>query len=167
MSHQSHPPCSHLSNNILLKRTIFQWQLAWNQCSLNNHMCKMGTGKNLRGKVKLSVCFNWAPRVLGEWRYISTHFDLDTRWTWVVSFTIRPLYLQGKSPWYALHRTLGGGPEPVWTRWWREEFPAPAENRPPPPDHLVRKGVPEFNWSRHEGVLGSGGIAPRILWFRH
>jgi hypothetical protein len=39
-----------------------------------------------------------APRVL----------DLCTRWRWVISFTPRPLYLQGKSPWYPLDRRLGG-----------------------------------------------------------
>jgi hypothetical protein len=33
--------------------------------------------------------------------------DLDTRWRQVVSFTLRPLYLQGKSPWYPLDRRLG------------------------------------------------------------
>jgi len=32
--------------------------------------------------------------------------DLGTRWSWVVSFTIRPLYPQGKSPSYPLDRRL-------------------------------------------------------------
>jgi hypothetical protein len=35
-------------------------------------------------------------------------FSLSTRWKWVVSFTPRPLYPQGKSPWYPLDRRLGG-----------------------------------------------------------
>jgi hypothetical protein len=39
-----------------------------------------------------------APRIL----------NLGTRWRWVVRFTPRPLYPQGKSPWYPLHRRLGG-----------------------------------------------------------
>jgi hypothetical protein len=39
-----------------------------------------------------------APRIL----------NLGTRWRWVVSFTTRPFYLQGKSPWYPLDRGLGG-----------------------------------------------------------
>jgi hypothetical protein len=39
----------------------------------------------------LSLCFNWAPR-----------HDLGTRRRWVVSFTPRPLYHQGKNPWYPL-----------------------------------------------------------------
>jgi hypothetical protein len=34
--------------------------------------------------------------------------DLGTRWRWVVSFTSRPLYPQGKSPWHPLDRRLGG-----------------------------------------------------------
>jgi hypothetical protein len=34
--------------------------------------------------------------------------DLGTRWRWVVSFTPRPLYPHGKSPWYPLDRRLGG-----------------------------------------------------------
>jgi hypothetical protein len=38
-----------------------------------------------------------APRIL----------DVGTRWRLVVSFTSRPLYPQGKSPWYPLSRRLG------------------------------------------------------------
>jgi hypothetical protein len=34
--------------------------------------------------------------------------DLGTRWRCMVSFTIRPLYFQGRSPWYPLVRGLGG-----------------------------------------------------------
>jgi hypothetical protein len=58
----------------------------------------------------LSLCFNWAPRhegVLGEWRYSSTH-SLTSALDRVVSFTPRPLYPQGKSPWYSLDRRLVG-----------------------------------------------------------
>jgi hypothetical protein len=33
---------------------------------------------------------------------------LGTKWRWVVSFTPRPLYPQGKSPWYPLEKRLGG-----------------------------------------------------------
>jgi hypothetical protein len=39
-----------------------------------------------------------APRIL----------DLGSRRRWVVSFTPRPLYPQGKNPWYPLDRRLGG-----------------------------------------------------------
>jgi len=52
-------------------------------------------------KLKLSLSFNWAPRhesVFGERRYSSPNtFYLDTTWRWVVSFTPRPLYPQGKN----------------------------------------------------------------------
>jgi hypothetical protein len=34
--------------------------------------------------------------------------DLCAIWKWVVSFTPRQLYPQGKSPWYPLDRSLGG-----------------------------------------------------------
>jgi hypothetical protein len=46
-----------------------------------------------------------APRIL----------DLGTRWTWVVSFTSRQLYPQGKSRWYPLDRRNGG----LHIRSWR------------------------------------------------
>jgi hypothetical protein len=39
---------------------------------------------------------------------LHSFFDLGTGWRWVVSFTPRPLYLQGKRPWYPLDRRLGG-----------------------------------------------------------
>jgi hypothetical protein len=59
------------------------------------------------------LLFDWAPRhegELGEWRYSFTHSltSLGTRWRWVVSFTPRPIYSQGKSPWYPLDRRLSG-----------------------------------------------------------
>jgi hypothetical protein len=59
-------------------------------------------------KVKLSLFFNWAPRhegVVGEWRYCSMHYWLRP---WVVSFTPRLLYPQGKNPWNPLERRLRG-----------------------------------------------------------
>jgi hypothetical protein len=81
-------------------------------------------------KVKLSLCLTkhhamktyWgsgsiAPRIL----------DLGTR---VVSFTHRPLYPQGKSPWYPLDRRLGG-PQSRSGRG-REE-----KNSQPPPGYAV------------------------------
>jgi hypothetical protein len=40
---------------------------------------------------------------------IAAHIlDLSTRWRWVVSSTPRPLYTQGKNPWYPLDRRPGG-----------------------------------------------------------
>jgi hypothetical protein len=58
----------------------------------------------------LSLCFNWAPHhegVLGEWRCSATHY-WPRHYTGVASFTPRPLYPQGKHPWYPLYRKLGG-----------------------------------------------------------
>jgi hypothetical protein len=45
-------------------------------------------------------------KAYGEGRYSSTVIDLCTRWRCVVSFTPRPLSLQGKSPRYPLDRWL-------------------------------------------------------------
>jgi hypothetical protein len=39
---------------------------------------------------------------------IAPRIDFGTSWRWVVGFTPRPLYLQGKSPWYPLDRRLVG-----------------------------------------------------------
>jgi hypothetical protein len=39
---------------------------------------------------------------------LHSFFDLGTRWRWVVSFTTRPLYSQGKNPRYKLDRRLAG-----------------------------------------------------------
>jgi hypothetical protein len=64
----------------------------------------------MRIKVTLSLWFNWAPRregVLGSGVIVPRIIDFGTRWRWVVSFTPRPLYSQGKTPWYPLYRKLG------------------------------------------------------------
>jgi hypothetical protein len=45
---------------------------------------------------------------MGEWRYSSTLLNLSTKWEGAVSFTLRSLYSQGKSPRYLLGRRLGG-----------------------------------------------------------
>jgi hypothetical protein len=57
----------------------------------------------------LSLCFNWAPRyedVLGSEGIAPRILNLGTRWRWVVSLTLPPLYPQGKSPWCPLDRRL-------------------------------------------------------------
>jgi hypothetical protein len=41
---------------------------------------------------------------MGERRYSSNVLDLGSRWRWVVSFTPRPLYPRGRSPWCRLDR---------------------------------------------------------------
>jgi len=47
-------------------------------------------------------------RHMGEWRYSSTHFDLSTRWRWVVSFMLQQLHLQRKSPQFTMERKVSG-----------------------------------------------------------
>jgi hypothetical protein len=56
------------------------------------------------------IIINWSRHegVLGSGDISPRILDLGTRWRWVVSFTPRPLYSQGKSPWYTLDRRLGG-----------------------------------------------------------
>jgi len=61
------------------------------------------------------------------------------RWRWVVSFTPRQLYHQGKSHRYPLDSRLVWAPEPVWTRCRRERFPAPL--RESNPDHPIVQPV--------------------------
>jgi hypothetical protein len=82
------------------------------------------------------ACGGMAPRIL----------YFGTRWRWMVSFRPQPLYPQGKGPWYPLDRRLDGPPEPVWTRWWRETFPAPAGTRntdhPAPSPALYHWAIP-------------------------
>jgi hypothetical protein len=61
-------------------------------------------------KVKLSLCLtNYALRHEDVWGSgcIDPRFlELGTSWSWVVSFTPRPLYHRGKRPRYALDRRL-------------------------------------------------------------
>jgi hypothetical protein len=45
---------------------------------------------------------------MGEWRYRSTIFDIDTRWRCVVSFTPWLLYPREKNPPYPLNRSTAG-----------------------------------------------------------
>jgi hypothetical protein len=52
--------------------------------------------------------------------------DLGTSCRWVVSFTPRALYTQGKSPWYPLDRRLGG-PQSRSGRGGEEKFPRPRQ----------------------------------------
>lgn len=47
-------------------------------------------------KVKLSLCTPW--RRKGECRCSSTHINLETRRTWLISLTLQPVYHREKSP---------------------------------------------------------------------
>jgi hypothetical protein len=119
---------------------------------------------------------------------------LCTRRRWVVSFTPRPLYPRRKTARYPLHRRLGeprsrsghGGKEK------NSQPPSGIEHLNPRPSWYtilvgwcIRRSPGNetavyivwnitvnlslcffFNWApRHEGALGSGCIAPRILDF--
>jgi hypothetical protein len=57
--------------------------------------------------------------------------DLGTRWKRVVSFTSRPLYPQGKNPWYPLYRRLGG-PQSRSGRGGKEKNFKPMPSIEPP-----------------------------------
>jgi hypothetical protein len=62
-------------------------------------------------KVNFSLCLTKHHAMKTYWASggIAPRFlDLGTRWRWVVSFTLRPLYRQGKSLWYPLGRRLSG-----------------------------------------------------------
>jgi len=61
-------------------------------------------------KVKLSLCFTeHHDMTYGRSGGITPRIiHLGTRWRGVVSFTLWPLYLPGKSLWYSLDRRLGG-----------------------------------------------------------
>jgi hypothetical protein len=60
-------------------------------------------------KINLSLRLtkHHAMKTYWEWRYSST-YDLGARLRWVVSFTPRSLYPQGKKPQFPLVRRLGG-----------------------------------------------------------
>jgi hypothetical protein len=63
------------------------------------------------GKVVPVLSLIPAPRyegVLGSEGIAPLILWLGTRWRWMVSFTPRSLYPQGKSPWYPVDRRLGG-----------------------------------------------------------
>jgi hypothetical protein len=78
-------------------------------CTISRPTCAVRikvTAMHGKVKVKLSLWFDWVPRHEGVWGsggISPTILDLGTRWRWVVSFTPRPLYPQGKSPWYPLN----------------------------------------------------------------
>jgi hypothetical protein len=66
-------------------------------------------------------------RHVREWRYSSTILDLCTRWRWVVSFTLRPLYILGNNLWCPLDRRLCG-PQSRSGRCAEENSLAPTWN---------------------------------------
>jgi hypothetical protein len=57
-------------------------------------------------------------KTYGGWRYSSTIFVLGIRWRWLVSFTPRPCYPQGKSFPVRIRLEVGWAPKPVLTLLW-------------------------------------------------
>jgi hypothetical protein len=90
---------------------IYRSKIMWGYVDWIHLVQDRDQGRNVL-KVKLSLCFfNWASRhegVLGNGSIAPRIPDVATRRNWVVIFTPRPLYLQGKSPWYPLDRSLSG-----------------------------------------------------------
>jgi hypothetical protein len=103
---------------------------------------------------------NWAPRhegVLGSGGIAPCILDLYSGGRWVVSFTPRPLYPQGKSSWYALDRRLGWPQSRSGHGGEEKKFLAPTGTRIP--DHparspaLYHRPIPALQQS----VCGGGG----------
>jgi hypothetical protein len=66
---------------------------------------------DIKVKVKLSLCLTKYHSMKIYWRngdIPPRNLHLGTRWMRVFSFTLRPLYPQGESPYYPLGRRLGG-----------------------------------------------------------
>jgi hypothetical protein len=92
-------------------------------------------------KVKLPLCFSFT-----DYRSMKVYWwsggissrilDLGARWSRVVSFTSRPLYPQGKSPWYKLDKRLGGFQSPSG-RGDEEKNPQSLPGLKPPIIQLV------------------------------
>jgi hypothetical protein len=74
------------------------------------HFREAGTVNWMGVKIKLSLCLTKHHAMKTYWRsgcIAPRILDIGSRWRWVVSFTPRPLYPQGKSPWYPLDGRLG------------------------------------------------------------
>jgi hypothetical protein len=77
---------------------------------------------------------NWAPRhegVLGSGVIAPCILDFGIMWRWVISFTSRPLYPQGRSPSYPLGRRVGG-PQSWSGRGGEEKDSQPLQGLEPP-----------------------------------
>jgi hypothetical protein len=89
----------HFIQHVREEKFWYSWMpWVWNYCTY------------LGKKIKLSLCLTKHHTMKVYWDGGNLHafFDLGTRCKWVASFTLRPLYPQGKSPWYPLDRRPGG-----------------------------------------------------------
>jgi hypothetical protein len=87
----------------------------------------------------------------GEWMNSSTILDLSTRWRWVVSFTLRQLYLREKISRYPLDRRLGEGGRAGLDAVWKRNFSCLC--RQSNPDRPTRS--PSLYWLSYPGSLSS------------
>jgi hypothetical protein len=97
------PPTHHVSD-------VARWDIC-PYLILTGHKANLHIFCFCKVKVKLSLCLTKHHATKAYWGSGDTApciFYLGSRWRWVVSFTPRPLYSQGKSPWYPLDRRLGG-----------------------------------------------------------
>jgi hypothetical protein len=114
----------------------------------------------------VSLCFfNLAPHyesVLGEWRYSSAH-SLTSALDRGERSASRPSRFtpkeRGKDPPVPIGQEAGWAPEPFWTRWCREKFPAPAGNRTlePRPSSPYPSAIPT---TTHPDARITHGIPP-------
>jgi hypothetical protein len=113
-AHQLPPSSSEFKNAWSYISTSQYVFLAW--CLVkhrNNFTFTFYKQKGKKVKMKLSLgCIlteNHAMKAYwGVEVQLHPFFDLGNRWRWLMSFTPRPLYPQGKSPWYPLDKRLGG-----------------------------------------------------------
>jgi hypothetical protein len=76
-----------------------------------------------------------------------------TRWRWVVNFTARPLYSQGKNPRYPLDRSLGG------PRSWCERCGEEKNLLPQPPSQqsvAIPTELSRLHTHKYDPVKGAG-----------
>jgi hypothetical protein len=86
--------------------TTRHWSLSWDrwtQYALFHSISLWSVvilSSHIKVKVKLSLCLTKYHAMKAYWGSgrIAPRIDLGTRWRWVVSFTPRPLYSQGKEP---------------------------------------------------------------------
>jgi hypothetical protein len=135
--------------NILIQYTF------WSETRpLSFDTCWISVTFQLKVKVKLSLCFNWASHpegVLAEWRCNSTRSltsALDggeCSASWPCRFTPRARAR------YSLHRRLGGP---------QSQSGHGGKSKVVPVLFLTEHRAMKAYW-------GSGGIVPRIIWPRH
>jgi hypothetical protein len=94
---------------------------------------------------------------LFPFHYSSTILDFGTRWTWVVIFTLKPLYSRGKRPCYPLDRKLGGPQSRSGRCGIKKRSLVPAENR-----------TPACSRSQYRlSCSGSGDLTETELWIEN